>query len=136
MKSSGKTAGLTRIEELIAIACRKVSGHQKPIGADTTVNFDLGIAGDDADELAGEIIAATGLAIDPANQFPSYFGSEGMLDLLHLFKGQRPKPLPVRQLAGFLRDDAKLAAEQLRALNAFWGRNWVFRVQGSSSTSQ
>jgi len=100
------------------------------------VNFDLGIAGDDADELAGEIITTTGLAIDPAHEFRSYFGSEGMLDLLHLFKRQRPKPLTVRQLAGFLRDDAELAAEQLRALNAFWGRNWALRDQGSSSTSQ
>lgn len=136
MKSDHGTSGLTRIEELIAVACREVGGHQEPIGPNTTVNFDLGIAGDDADELAGEIIAATGLAIDPAHEFPSYFGSDGMLDLLHLSNGRRLKPLTVRQLAGFLRGDPKMADEQLRALNAFWGRNWAVRAQGSSSTSQ
>jgi len=132
---------LTELERAVAGACRKVSGHEKPIAPDSTVNLDLGIAGDDGDELAGEIISSTGLAIDPDLDFGSYFGGEGSIVLALLFvfkwKGWRQvQPLSVRQLASSLRDDRALAQKQIDSLNAFWRRNWTLPDQGSSSTSQ
>lgn len=132
---------LTELELAVAHACRKVSGHKKPITPDTTVNLDLGIAGDDGDDLAAEIISSTGLAIDPEFDFNSFFGGERSIifALLLVFKWKRwrsVQPLSVRQLAGALRDDPTLAKQQLDSLNAFWRRNWTLPDQGSSSTSQ
>jgi hypothetical protein len=133
---------LSPLELAVANACRKVSNSGKRITRDTTVNLDLGIAGDDGDELAGEIISSTGLAIGADLDFSRYFGTEVsivLLPLLLLFNRRAwrsVEPLTIGQLAGSLREDPLLAKQQLDSLNAFWHRNWTLPDQGSSSTSQ
>ena len=140
MPSSGDPV-FTDLELQVVEGCRKVSNYKKQVTPETSVNLDLGIAGDDGDELAGEIISSTGLAIDPNLDFTDYFDGEGSIvfALLLIFRWKsRPKlqPLSVRQLANALRDNPVLAKQQLDSLNAFWRRNWTLPDQGSSSTSQ
>ena len=68
---------LTDLESRIAAAGRELIGYRGQIGPDTSVNFDMGIVGDDGDMLSGEIIASTGLAIGPDLQRLPTSGRDG-----------------------------------------------------------
>ena len=132
---------LTDLESRIAAACRELIGYRGQIGPDTSVNFDMGIVGDDSDMLSGEIIASTGLAIGPDLQRHNYFGTEGFWHLRLLFDGlkiskHRLEPLTVRQIAEGLIDDPVLAAQQLAGLNEFWRRNWTLPERSAFTSRQ
>lgn len=108
-------------QQIIALVARFRNIRESAVSLDTTINFDLGIDGADADDLVETIANALGWLLDDFD-YDEYFFQEGeitnpLYQLSWLFRRHRKskKPLTVGMLSQMFFDSRRKSDNQGRS---------------------